>query len=177
MDKLELKHLTPYLPYGLKVQYKGIINGKERKEYEDKWRKENPYPKMGDLAKYRPIEEKIGLKIGKIKKVECWDNHTTLKVGIKSQGLKSLSPNQIKPILRPLSDYCKKGTTIKNVMDSLDCSRLVVCQLWDLYDRRLDLKAVKLETYEIMCKNHIDFNRLIEKGLAIDINTLNQTKE
>jgi hypothetical protein len=27
--KLELKHLAPYLPYGLKVQYEGIINGKE----------------------------------------------------------------------------------------------------------------------------------------------------
>jgi hypothetical protein len=117
--KLELKHLAPYLTYGL-----NLVNNVNRKR---------------ELT---------------IAYLNYWNESTI----------------EIKPILRPLSDF---NTGIaKDIMKDLDCSYIVVSDIWSLEDGSLNLKDVRLETYEAMCKNYIDFNKLIEKGLAIDINTL-----
>lgn len=83
----------------------------------------------------------------------------------------TLSIEEFKAILNPLSDYIDilgKGINMLNidVQDQIE--------LCDFADKKIGLSQVSYGLYEIMCKNHIDFNRLIEKGLAIDKNTLNQ---
>ena len=56
--KLTLEHLASYLPYGLKCQYKGIINGKEMARQRKEFEKENtPFI---NWEHYKPIEEKTG---------------------------------------------------------------------------------------------------------------------
>lgn len=76
-----------------------------------------------------------------------------------------------KPILRPLSDFLEKGTS-GEVRKELDCSLEVIYDIWDLESGDKNLNEIPYKTYIIMCKNHIDFNRLIEKGFAIDKKTL-----
>lgn len=76
-----------------------------------------------------------------------------------------------KPILRPLSDFASQ-ITLGEIKKMLKCSSEAVYQIWELEDGRINIDKVYLETYNVMCRNHIDFNNLIKKGLAIDINTL-----
>jgi hypothetical protein len=76
-----------------------------------------------------------------------------------------------KPILKPLSNFCGKRIA-KDVMNDLNCSYTVVYDIWKFEDGSIKLKDIRFETYNVMCKNHIDFDGLIKKGLAIDINTL-----
>jgi hypothetical protein len=78
--------------------------------------------------------------------------------------------DEFKPILKPLSYFSVKRIA-RDIMEELQCDLSVVIELWDLYDKG-DLDNISIKTYNVMCKNHIDFNRLIEKGLAININTL-----
>lgn len=102
--KLELKHLAPYLPYGLRIQ--------------DGW---------GDIQKLRPIH------------------------------LEETSPIVLRPILRPLSDLEYTKFEFENdeyVIDKESSSELC----WD--------------EWTFLFENHFDVFGLIEKGLAININTL-----
>jgi hypothetical protein len=77
----------------------------------------------------------------------------------------------IKPILKPFSYFSGKRIC-RDVMEELQCDLDSVHELWQLEDGSKTLEQIKVKTYNVMCKNHIDFNRLIEKGLAININTL-----
>jgi len=77
----------------------------------------------------------------------------------------------IKPILRPLSDFEKITCLI--LMDRFNCSMEIIHEIWSLIQKNISLEDISLKTYLMMCKNHIDFNCLIEKGLALDINKLN----
>ena len=80
---------------------------------------------------------------------------------------------QFKPILRPLSEYYK-GKTGGVVMKELGCSLTVAHELWDLASGDKALSQISYECIEVMNRNHIDYNYLIDKGLAIDINTINK---
>jgi len=75
-----------------------------------------------------------------------------------------------KPILIPLRYFYNKPG--KAYMDMLGCQLSIVHEIWELSDGRRPLNDVSLLTYLVMCRNHIDFNELIKKGLAVDINTL-----
>lgn len=76
------------------------------------------------------------------------------------------------PILKPLSDYC--GTMIaREGMDLLNCDLESINEIWDLQGTK-DLDVVSLKTYNVMCRNHLDFNNLIPQGLAISIHDINQ---
>jgi hypothetical protein len=77
----------------------------------------------------------------------------------------------IKLALHPLSEYCGE-TTGGEVKKKLNCSFDVVNEIWNLQSGHLSLEQISVETYVVMCKNHIDGFGLIESGLAIDINTL-----
>ena len=75
----------------------------------------------------------------------------------------------IKPILRPLSDLLKNEfeNVYKNQIDyesiehlsELDCESFLTCNF-------------SYEFWQSLFKNHFDVFGLIEKGLAIDINTI-----
>jgi hypothetical protein len=63
--------------------------------------------------------------------------------------------------------------TAGDIKEELNCTMRVVEDIWDLGRRDKTLNEISYETYIIMCKNHIDFNRLIEQDLAIDKKTIN----
>ena len=77
---------------------------------------------------------------------------------------------QYKPILRPLSHY--KKWIIKDIKKDLECTHNQVMEFLCFMDGSISLDMATVGLYNIMCKKHIDFNGLIDKGLAIDINTL-----
>ena len=130
--KLELKHLSPYLPYGLK------------------------YIHLDDT-------EHIGrLSINTIKKV--------------------LQRTHIKPILRPLSDLTEMvdyGTFKTRYWDYLRYDKWQIDGEGYDWDELLEF-AQSEKGYDFLphgifqdlIKAHFDVFGLIDKGLAIDINTL-----
>jgi hypothetical protein len=117
--KLELKHLAPYLPYGL-----------------------NCYNEMHKRKEILNIVIKDGIK-------ECTVSH-----------LFDYYFYKIKPILRPLSDLTKAELKAIEYPSKL---RLIH-----------DLKYGYVQYYimQELFKKKVDVFGLIEKGLAIDINTL-----
>ena len=137
MEKLELKHLAPYLPYGLNMYYAGkkgssIIDGNIE-----------PY-----TSEMRPVSMMPMLR--------------------NEKGL-------YKPILRPLSDLTKEITTHKI------CGEFIEqwCEDWIEHfvdftgkHNEANIKACPYDLMEILLENHYDVFGLIEKGLAIDINTI-----
>ena len=74
------------------------------------------------------------------------------------------------PILKPLSYFKEKF--IRDVKIELELSHNQVMEFFGFMDGDIKLDNITLGLYNAMCENHIDFKRLIEKGLAIDINTL-----
>jgi hypothetical protein len=129
--KLELKHLAPYLPYGLKVK-----------------------------TKYG------------------WDTMTTLnEFEVNGDHEESYSyeyhPNEVlelKPILRPLSYF--SNWIIKDKKDFLGVNHNQMMEFLGFSDGQIKLENISLGLYLAMCNKHIDFNFLIEKGLAININKI-----
>ena len=122
MMELELKHLAPYLPYGLE-----IINNVNKKR---------------ELTIYY---------------LNYW----------KESGV------ELKPILRPLSDLTKE---IKH-----DGDKFTPCtDYYYIKDELEELSALdssyirytRYNVVKVLFELHFDFFGLIEKGLAIDINTL-----
>ena len=124
MEKLELKHLAPYLTYGLKCYSTTIFFGDdESRVYE-----------MGLIS---------------------------LRGVLKGTG---------KPILIPLSFY--KNKIIKDIKDELELSHDQCMEFLGFMDGEIKLENISYGLYISLCKFHIDFNKLIEKNLAIDINTI-----
>jgi len=120
--KLELKHLAPYLPYGLKIANIGtnII-------------REFTY----ELQTPSDIKRKVSIQL-------------------------LLSTNHInKPILRPLSD----------LMEEIEGKEALI---YIIGSNTISQGVKNLPYYKIviLLKNHYDIFGLIEKGLAIDINTI-----
>lgn len=147
MEKIELKHLAPYLPYGLKARIS--------------------IPFFDN----KTIVEIVGLS----------ENHAEL-VGIRKTATEHFEFNDIKPILRPLSDLTKeievnneKFVPIEYLYKNIDCDAEYDF-IWVIED---DISSVSdkiiFAPYSIMEKLfewHFDVFGLIEKGLAIDFNTL-----
>jgi len=88
--------------------------------------------------------------------------------------LGKINRGEFKPILKPLSDFRDK--IIRDIKIELDCSVNQVTELFCLIDGSIRLQDITLGLYTVLCKNHVDFNKLIENNLAIDINTLNTIK-
>ena len=134
MEKLELKHLAPYLPYSLKVM--DLYDNKERFF--------------------------VGYSINHTEPVKISVYKNLLSTG------RLLS--EVKPILRPLSDF---NTGIaKDIMKDLNCSYLVVSDIWAFEDGSIKFKDLRFETYNVMCKKHIDFGGLIKEGYAVNVNSI-----
>lgn len=156
--KLELKHLAPYLPYGLKLEYTFHVLSDEFKI-------------IGRLSSIdnSEISKPIILKI-----TDAEFRHKT--------GLLCFI-NQCKPILRPLSDLTKeievngeKFAPFKwfNFINSdIDFETQIIALSNDI--RWLD--STYYGIIEKLFEWHFDIFGLIEKGLAIDINSLPQSSE
>jgi len=129
MEKLELKHLAPYLPYELKMS-------------------ENKYDLVLNVNNHPN---------------HCYDLEYSIK-------------EQIKPILRPLSDLKK----IKDKIEKLSPYWYVDDETkWLTEKGKIDkiypkhvIEWIPYVLMELLLENHYDVFGLIDKGLAIDINTL-----
>ena len=86
--------------------------------------------------------------------------------------------SEVKPILRPISDLDWK---IKVEFDKYDNKRIYDEEIINLFCEEngidellgnIELSSIRYECVEYIFKNHYDFFGLIEKGLAIDTNTL-----
>jgi hypothetical protein len=150
--KLELKHLAPYLPYGLKCEildYKCDYVGE----------------KYGTIKGYYYIGDGV---------------YYTFK---SDRDYAGKNTNNFKPILRPLSDLTKEiiekyatwGKVGVNHMDleiefeGYDDDCYMICR--DKNGRMID-RAVNSSDFDFLYENHFDVFGLIDKGLAININTL-----
>jgi hypothetical protein len=87
-------------------------------------------------------------------------------MGVVSMMVMTNGSQNYKPILRPPSDFSGKRTA-GEVRIELDCSLDCVYEIWDLAGNDKSLEKISYETILVMCKNHIDFQGLIDKGLAI----------
>lgn len=126
MNKLELKHLAPYLPYDVKYKTELGLN-----DY---------YMLKGlETDMQYPLEPTlIGLRLSDFKKISVWSRNC-------------------KPILRPLTDLTED----------------LLCVSWieHIQDKGLDSEC-PYDVWSILFENHFDVFGLIEKKLAVDINTI-----
>jgi hypothetical protein len=169
--ELELKHLAPYLPYGLKCQYEGIINGKEIAKHKKEFEKENtPFT---NWEYYEPILEVKGLKIAPLKTIRTYKKYWVATCGIYNNGQKNFYNGLgIKPILRPLSDLNKIIEINGEVFVPTSKMTLDADLDLDAYERSYVNLDEFLDNYFLLLSWHFDIFGLLEQDLAVDINTL-----
>lgn len=182
MDNETYKHIVlSYIPYGVQVQYEGILNGKEKSAYEREYDAKFKVSTYTDPPNYNPPADVVGLKLGLIKKVSFWKNYTNLEVGTKTHGLKRFALNlntepKFKLVLRPLSLELKliplKELKDEDVTKQLQLDGLTIFEIVKLINNQILVEEVSNNTIQLLCKNHVDYAGLIKKGFAVDINTL-----
>ena len=134
--KLELKHLAPYLPYGLNYQR---------------------------INRFGEIETEL----------------------LEGKSLNDFYVKDIKPILRPLSDLTEALKDIYRFASNVEIKQYdyvlyVDYYLMDekfndnIYRRPFNFDGCPQGIYKQLIEHHFDVFGLIDKGLAIDINTLNK---
>jgi len=155
MEKLELKHLAGYLPYGLKCQtdignlYLTCLTNHDNY---------NAWFHYGFNNKSKLVEYNL-------------KNNTTTDNTIG----KGYKLSEIKPILHPLSDlikYCEdlKFIPIENMF--LPCGERKILKEWAEENKCWLGTQISFLIYQQLFEWYFDIHGLIEKGLAIDINTL-----
>ena len=159
MEKLELKHLSAYLPYGLYFQKENVCTAGGECEYKNKERGTVLY---------------VQKRKGKILSVDT--NH--LRIKTKAGSFDNLNPivvkvekwvtitSTFKPILRPLSDLTEEYLMDSNlgILDQIELERLK--------EKRLGFHNVAYPLAVHLFENHFDVFGLIEKGLAISIHDI-----
>lgn len=130
-EKLELRHLAPYLPYGLKLQIPKTLVCNLDLTFAEK-RHVIEYNHLCELTPWIMFVFNYNGFFG----------------------------NEAKPILRPLSDLTKdKSISSESVQRELTLLGY-------------DVSILSFQWHEWLCENHYDVFGLIEKNLAIDINTI-----
>jgi hypothetical protein len=128
--KLEIKHLAPYLPYGLKAKFQAK-NKKTCRKYV-----------IGTISvMYSDCS------------ICCYDTVNA-------------TPDQFKPILRPLSDYADINS---DTMNSLNCDISDQIQISEFANKRISLSAISVGAFDILVSNHVDVFCLIDQGLALPL--------
>ena len=165
--KLQLKHLAGYLPYGLK----GVLIADSHEEFE-----------------YCDIDEDI-LKEGSI-----WEysghvnNNVLIPLGdgdldgflMTKDGSYACCDSLWKPILRPLSDLTKEievnGVELVPLTALFGDNNQRIASMLEWInneDAELCGFGFTISVYDVLLKWNFDIHGLIEQGLAVDINTLN----
>jgi hypothetical protein len=125
--KLELRHLAPYLPYGLKA---------------------------------------IDTQTKEIRRVTLLHFTYDLKtVGHNHLIYEGLILRKHKPILRPLSDLSNEDLEGEPIY-------FPSIKMVELIESNRDILGCDYSEVDYLIRNHFDVFGLIEKGLAIDINTI-----
>ena len=167
METLTLEQLAPYLPYGLKCQYEGILNGREISKQRKEYHKENE--PFANWEHYTPIEQIKGLKIAPLKTIRVYKKYWVATCSVYNHGQKVFYNGfGIKPILRNLSDLTKEiehnGERFV-VIDILEQDEnndyLADCNIWTqkLFEEQkiLSLEFIPYGVMQILFKYHFDF--------------------
>lgn len=159
-DQIQLHEIAGYLPYGVRCQYEGILNGAELAEWEKEYRHRHPWD--GKDYPDRPAEV-IGTKTASLKEVKIYKSYFKIGIGTYPGHLKSfLNGAGFKPILRPLSDLTDE-MAIKSGYKNASALKLVIVS-----------KQLPYQGFENLFKHHYDVFNLIGRNLAVDINTLKE---
>jgi len=159
METLELKHIAPYLPYGLKV----------------------------DLSYYDDEEPQIVNGIPDYSNINI-DGGKASTYGARI--IQEYSIDKIKPILRPLSDLTEEINIKNDVFIPVEYFEIgdddsgteydngnikTIEKLIDIskYNCFHDIHYLPFSLVQQLLEWHFDIYGLIDKKLAIDINTLN----
>jgi hypothetical protein len=142
--KLEIKHLAHYLPYKLKC----------------KWKKSKPYELIGLRKGNQSVSNELWI----------WKDGLHYNTGYLYECI---------PILRPLSDLTKeievngeKFVPIERLFEVESKNDRYLNYLEIEQQSKIGMKYISYGIVEKLAEWHIDFQGLIEKQLAIDINTL-----
>ena len=117
------------------------------------------------LAPYLPYSVKIEHPTIMNGKRKISELYSIKEFHIEIQHRMYVEISQCKLILKPISDL---SLLVVEEFEKYDGKRNGVDEIIE----NIELKSLPYECIEFMFKNHYDFFRLIEKGLAIDINTL-----
>lgn len=151
MEKLELKHIAPYLPYGVEAIH----------DYSDRT--------------MRGIISRI--EINKRDNDSIWYD-----ISLKNKKItRDISLESIKPLLRPLSDLYKEidGEIPADILFPKEYYSLI--DFYEEHNRENQIQSfIKdglnwCETYsfwEYLLSKHFDVFSLIDKGLAINLNSI-----
>lgn len=164
MEKLELKHLAPYLPYGLK----GILTNDKRGDFEgEDYVSDIEIFNKGSIwtiCGYAESDLCIPLGEGYFEGF-LWKNENTY----------TNFYNGIKPILHPLSDLTKEievnGERFVPIIKLKNFDENITFYNNDIYYEKEDWSIYLFEDIrDYLLQWHFDLFGLIEKGLAIDFN-------
>ena len=161
--------LAMSLPYELKCLYNGIISYDIVTEDDF----------MGDSIR---VDEnhKYGEKIGILKEIHRYKKNYKCRCGIKNTGLKSFfNGAELYPIIHPLSELeLILLSEFEKYHKNIDCNNEIIELFYEEHIKTSDLiseiniESLPFDTVIWMIKNHFDIAGLIEKGEAIDVNTL-----
>jgi len=130
---------------------------------------------LKEISKYLPYDVKIiGNTHGQI---EILSTVTETSVNIKGRGTTYgmwADLQDIKLVLRPMSDFDKVENDFDLSTDFEGCFLGSSKELYSLNTSDKTYLSDMLTVTEFLFENHFDVFGLIEKGLAIDIKTLNK---
>lgn len=146
MKKIELKHIAPYLPYGLKGK---IMNGR--------------YYYASNTGLVKALQYKCILS-DHIVRVEEWNPDETEMLNEDVY----VHRDRFKPILRPLSYLTKEELRSAGFDSHID----YLTHEHQANPEKFQVKKAPYEMVQYLISKHYDIVGLIESGLAIDVNTL-----
>jgi hypothetical protein len=165
--KLEPKYIIPYLNYGLTCQL--VQDLRDEFECED-WVEDIEIFNKGAIWIYAGYaDDSLCIPLG-----EGDFSGFLIK---QEKGTYTSVGNSIKPILRPLSDLTKEIThdTVDNYATGFGLDKETIQKFIDSGVINAAIWNFKYPIWEKMFEYHFDVFGLIDKGQAIDINTLTQS--
>lgn len=169
MEKLELKHLAPYLPYGLN----GVLTEDKTDDfYNQDWFGDKSKFERGSIWKlcgYADEDLMIPMGEGYFEGF-LWRNGNTYVNFHRG----------VQPILRPLSDLTKEiehnGEKFVPIRKLLEANSFNLEKMETEYINSFAKSMVEIQMAyddaQLLLRWHFDIFGLIEKGLALNINTL-----
>ena len=162
-NKLELKHLAPYLPYGLKLYHVECYEITIMNAIEDSL-KSNGIQDVIDIEDLKPILRPLS---DLTKEIEIFVEIFSLCYGI------NYTKNEIHNVFDSRianKNYYLLTELNRQISISYDGDKQVF-RTFDKSEKSIQMKT-QLGLFNILFKNHFDVFGLIKKGLAIDINTI-----
>jgi len=189
MEKLELKHLAPYLPYGLKfknlhgdiVELTGLSNGNSAVINILTGFKQDGHYTWGYIEQCKPILRPMTdlinqvlddrkIPIIELSKIGCMEYFQGLiNLDIDRVTLKTIENDDLSLQIKSL----RLGSTVDfRYIISDSCFSITAYGGGSIAE---GVVLHQLQLFEKLFEWHFDVFGLIEKGLAIDINTLKQS--